>query len=159
MTESNQRITDTQSIAGPIGRGLRFLLGVWFIVLVVPYFRTRGWPSILATAGLVLGLLVVYSLIHLGVSNYLPNLNRWVGAILAWIPAVLVFVFGTAQAQVAVLTFASLSLILASLRGDPGCEVMSIPGAIFKKHTHLVCIVFSPIDWLEAKIFKSGKGV
>jgi len=131
-------------------------LGVRLIALVVPYFRAAGGPSILATAGLVLGLLAVYSLVHLGVSNYLPNLNRWIGAILAWIPAVPVFAFGAVQAQVAVLTFASLSLILASLRGDPGCEVMSIPGAVFKKHTHLVCIVFSPIDWLETKMFKKG---
>ncbi|RMG44501.1 MAG: hypothetical protein D6723_19230 [Acidobacteria bacterium] len=49
--------------------------------------------------------------------------------------ALLIFASGTAQVQVAVLTFASLSLILASFRGDPGCEVMSIPGAIYKRHT------------------------
>ena len=35
---------------------------------------------------------------------------------------------------------------------DKGCEVMSIPGLIFNRRTHLACFFFSPIDWLEKKI-------
>ena len=154
MSNSKQQHTAVTPAAGPIGRGLRLLLGVWFIILIVPYFRTGDRTAVFATAAWVLVLLAVYSLIHFGVSKYLPTLNRWAGALLAWVPALLLFVSGASQRQVAVLAFAGLSLILAGIRGDPGCEVMSIPGAVFKKRTHLVCIVFSPIDWLETRIFK-----
>jgi hypothetical protein len=29
---------------------------------------------------------------------------------------------------------------------------MSIPGVLFGRRTHLVCIAFSPIDWLEERL-------
>jgi hypothetical protein len=128
------------------------LLGAGIAVLVVPYFREATWQAILAAVGIAIGLLFLYALIHIVVSNYLSNLNRWLGAVLAWVPAVLVFMMGGAPGQVGVLTFAGASLLLAGVRGDPGCEVMSIPGLIFKNHTHLVCILLSPIDWLEEQI-------
>ena len=43
-------------------------------------------------------------------------------------------------------------LVLAGLRSDAGCEVMAIPGLVLGRRTHLACIVFSPIDWLEEKV-------
>jgi len=91
---------------------------------------------------------------HFVIANYLPQINRWFGAILALIPLLLICPLGEGIGRVSVLTFLGLSLLLASIRGDSGCEVMSIPGIIFKNHTHLVCIVFSPIDWLEEVISK-----
>jgi len=57
-------------------------------------------------------------LIHLGIARYLPHLHPWLGAALAWVPAGLVFALGVTAGQVAVLTFAGVSLLLASLRGD-----------------------------------------
>ena len=36
---------------------------------------------------------------------------------------------------------------------------MSIPGVVFRNHTHLVCIVFSPIDWLEETIFQKNMSI
>jgi hypothetical protein len=29
---------------------------------------------------------------------------------------------------------------------------MTLPGMLLGKRTHLVCIAFSPIDWLEEKL-------
>ena len=40
-----------------------------------------------------------------------------------------------------------------SFNGDSGCEVMAVPGIICNERTHLVCIAFSPLDWLEQKVF------
>ena len=48
--------------------------------------------------------------------------------------------------------FIGISLILASVRADGGCEVMAIPDLLFGTRTHLLCIAFSPIDWLEARL-------
>ena len=29
---------------------------------------------------------------------------------------------------------------------------MTIPGVLMGKRTHLVCVVFSPLDWIEDKL-------
>ena len=43
---------------------------------------------------------------------------------------------------------------VVAVRADGGCEVMAIPSLIFGRYTHLACIVFSPIDWLERKTYE-----
>ena len=50
------------------------------------------------------------------------------------------------------LAFLAVSLVLAAILADAGCEVMSIPALVFGKRTHLVCLLFSPLDWVEEKI-------
>lgn len=45
--------------------------------------------------------------------------------------------------------FVGISLLFTAWRSDGGCEVMTLPGMLLGKRTHLVCIAFSPVDWLE----------
>jgi hypothetical protein len=59
---------------------------------------------------------------------------------------------GPGVGELAVVTFLGASLVFAAVRGDAGCELMSIPGALFGGRSSLPCIVFSPIDWLERKL-------
>lgn len=66
-------------------------------------------------------------------------------------PAILVYVW-LPLGDVAVMIFIGVSLVLASLRADAGCEVMSIPGLLLRRKTHLACILFTPIDWVEQKL-------
>jgi hypothetical protein len=56
--------------------------------------------------------------------------------------------------QVGALTFLAISLILAGLRGDSGCEVMALPNALFGRPCHLACIVFLPLDSVEKRLAK-----
>ena len=62
------------------------------------------------------------------------------------------FVFGGPLGRVASVAYIGISLVLQAIRSDGGCEVMSIPGMLFGRRTHLVCIVFSPIDWVEDRV-------
>ena len=142
----------------PIGRLLRFVVGGLLLALVFPYYRAENWVSIVITLGVALGLVALYLLIHLFIWNYLPSLNQYLGALLAWVPGLLLFVLGGVHGQVAVVTYVGVSLLLASARADPGCEVMSIPNLIFEMPAHLACLVFSPVDWLEAKMDKHFHG-
>lgn len=111
--------------------------------------------------GVAAALVIFYTLVHVLVSRHWPQLNRWWGAGLALAPMIAVYyfglgggyLFGAGEGQLGVLTFLGVSLLLAGGRGDLGCEVMTIPGLIFKPYTHLACIVFSPIDWLEQRVF------
>ena len=136
----------------PVGRILRLALSVSLVVAVWPFFRDAEADRILAAGLVVVGLAVFYSLLHWLVSSYLPKLNRWLGAFLAILPALLVFVLGGVLGQVGAASFIAVSLLLAALRADAGCEVMAIPSLVFGRRTHLMCLLFSPLDWLEEKI-------
>ena len=136
----------------PVGRILRFLLGTLLVVMVWPFFRGASPNRILGAVLVVVGLTVFYAAIHWLVSTYLTRLNRWLGAFLAILPVFLVFFLGGVLAQIGALAFLAVSLLLAAVRADAGCEVMSIPSLVFGKRTHLMCLLFSPLDWVEEKI-------
>ena len=103
-------------------------------------------------SGIVVGLILFYALLQFLVSRHLRGLNPCLGAVLAVMPVGLVYAFGDAPWKLGSLLFIALSLILTSVRADGGCEVMTIPGLLFGKRTHLVCIAFAPIDWIEDRL-------
>ncbi len=78
-------------------------------------------------------------------------MNRWIGALVAVTPVALVFFMGPSWGRVEALLFVAVSLVLTAILGDPGCEVMVIPGLFFRRRTHLACITFTPLDWAEGK--------
>jgi hypothetical protein len=80
--------------ARPIGRLLRLIIGAALTYMAVPiYFRADAAYS-LASLGLVIALVLFYTLMHYAVSRYLPNINRWLGAALAVTPVFLVWLLG-----------------------------------------------------------------
>jgi hypothetical protein len=102
-----------------------------------------------------LGLILFYFILHYIILKFAIKINSLNGAILAFAPFLAVFAFGyEGPAASGALTFLAVSLIIAAIRSDSGCEVMSIPSAFTGKHTHLCCLLFSPIDWLENKLKK-----
>ncbi len=146
--------------APPVGRALRILLGLVLMVYVAPvYFRV---PVRVAAGSLLLmlGLIGVYSLIHIVVSRRIIAFGPCLGAAVAAGLLVTLYVAGASglpilghgKGQLAAATFLGLSLVVAGLRAAPGCEVMAIPGLLFGKHTELTCLIFSPLDRLERKL-------
>jgi len=138
--------------ARPIGRILRFLLAGFLIVTVAPHYLAASWQSNLKIAAAIGGLLIFYTAMHLLIAKFVPRLNRWLGAVLAVTPAALLFLIGGGIGQMGALSYIGGSLLIDSMNGDSGCEVMAVPGILFNKRTHLACIVFSPFDWLEQKL-------
>ena len=144
----------------PIGRLLRLAIGTLLILLALPFAFRSSAEVLLGAFSVLLAVTVFYAGVHLLVSKVFRNLNRWLGAAIANIPVILVFIFGVSggplfgsgEGQLAAITYVGIALLIAGFRADPGCEVMSIPGFIFGHQTHLACITFSPIDWLEAKL-------
>jgi len=143
-----------------VGRALRILLGLVLMVYVAPvYFRV---PVRVAAGSflLMLGLIGVYSLIHIVVSRRIIAFGPCLGAAVAAGLLVTLYVAGASglpilghgKGQLAAATFLGISLVVAGLRAAPGCEVMAIPGLLFGKHTELACLIFSPLDRLERKL-------
>jgi hypothetical protein len=110
----------------------------------------------LQVAGIVLGLFVFYALVHLAISKFVPSINAWLGAVLAVAPIFFVYALVGPAGRLGSLLFVGISLVATAIRSDGGCEVMTLPGMLMGKKTHLVCIVFSPLDWIEDK-FTGGK--
>jgi hypothetical protein len=127
------------------------------MIVALPVYFKAGWAYNLRSLGIVLALVVFYTGLHFVVSRYSPMLNRWLGAVLAVTPVFLVWYFGQGggpllgqgEGGTAAITYVGVSLLIDSIRADAGCEVMAVPGLILGDRTHLVCIVFSPVDALE----------
>ena len=115
---------------------------------------------------LMLGLLGVYSLIHIGISRQILAFGPCLGSIVALGLLVALClasapgspILGRGVGELAAVTFLGISLVVAGVRAAPGCELMAIPGLLFGKHTELACLIFSPLDWLERKL-RSKRGV
>jgi len=143
----------------PIGRLLRFIVGILLLATTLPFLFRASEIFLLLTLVIFLALVGFYSLIHYLIFRFFHGINRWVGAGIANLPVFLVFllgmsggtIFGNGEGQLGVLIFIGVSLVLAGIRADYGCEVLSIPGLFLGRNTHLACIVFSPIDWFESK--------
>ncbi len=153
-------MSDEMKRAKPIGRVLRLLTGVFLVISVVQVVRRASLDYILASAGVVVALLLFYMGAHYLISTHLPRINRWGGALVAIMPVALVFLlgqgggylFGQGEGATGALAFIGISLLVDVIRADAGCEVMALPGLLFNKRTHLACLAFTPIDWLEEKI-------
>ncbi len=139
--------------ARPVGRMVRLLMG-GLLTIHVPVSHLIGAPPSLAVqvAGVVFGLFVFYALVHVLISRFVPTINPWLGAFLAVTPVLLVFLMGGLPVRHGVVLFLGVSLLLTGIRGDGGCEVMTLPGMILGRRTHLVCILLSPLDWAEEKL-------
>ena len=100
-------------------------------------------------------MLALYTAIHLAVAKFVPSINPWLGAVLALSPAVLIFVLLDPSLRFALVLFIGVSLLVTAIRADGGCEVMTLPAVLLGNRTHLVCIVFSPLDWSEEKLTRA----
>jgi hypothetical protein len=138
--------------AKPVGRVLRLLMGTALTIHAAQHMISGQTTLNLQAAGIVLGLLLLYTLLHLAISRFVPSINAWLGAVIALAPAILVFALVDASLRFSVVLFIGVSLVVTAIRGDGGCEVMTLPGMFLGKRTHLVCIVFSPLDWIEGKL-------
>ncbi len=156
MTEHATAQPTDQQGALPVGRLLRGGSGLGLVYAFISVLTTSGGRSILSVLGWTVGLVLLYSLMHRVVVAQFRNLHRWVGAVLALAPLVAVFLLGGAGGQLGATLFLGASLLVASVCADPGCEVMSIPGIVLGRRTHLVCLFFSPIDWVEKRLSRKS---
>jgi len=143
--------------AGPIGRILRFLMGAALIATVTPNYFEASSQSNLKIAAVIGGLIILYTLMHLVIANYVPRLNRYLGALLAMTPAALLFLLGGGIGQMGAMSYIGGSLFIDSFNGDSGCEMMAVPGMLCSERTNLACIAFSPFDWFEQKLIHGRK--
>jgi hypothetical protein len=146
--------------APPLGRALRILIGLALIAYVTPVFFRVPLRFTVEVFLLMLGLIAIYSLLQIVVLRHIVAFGSSLGAVVAagLLVALYVFgvhgslIFGHGEGALAVITFLGISLVIAGVRAAPGCEVMAILSLLFRKHTELACLIFSPLDNLERKL-------
>jgi hypothetical protein len=137
--------------ATPVSRLLRVALGLGLLAMAGPPVMDAPLNRQLQIAAVFIALIGLYTAVHLAVSRYFGWLHPWLGAVVAAVPAVLVFLTGDIYAAGVVL-FIGASLLLMAATGQPGCEVLAFPALILGRRTHLACLLFSPIDWIEGML-------
>ena len=140
--------------ARPVGRVLRLVLGVFLVVESGRQLVGNGPALMVMTSGVVVGEFLFYAAAHLVIVRFGSSINRWAGALLAVTPVALVYVLSDAPGRLGTLAFVGISLLFTALRNDAGCEVMTLPGLVFGRRTHLVCVAFSPVDWVEEMAYQ-----
>jgi hypothetical protein len=142
------------------GRILRVIFGV---VLAVGFSADN--PEILLgeTAALAVsfvGVIIFYVLYTILLADrVLAKVNPWLGALIMDWPLIAVWVVILGHLPgipppviLGVLLYFGISLILSGIAKYGGCEVLAIPNLFLGKRYNVACIMFSPIDWLEAKL-------
>jgi len=139
MMESAQQARQ----APPVGRALRILLGLALMVFVAPvYFQVAARVSV-GSLLLIVGLIGIYSVLHMAVSQRIVPSGSGLAAIVAngllvvlyFIGATGLPIVGGGKGALAAVTFLGISLVVAGVRAAPGCEVMAIPGSsVWKAH-------------------------
>jgi hypothetical protein len=66
--------------------------------------------------------------------------------------AALVALFSIPYTRGAAALFYGASLLIASWRGLPGCEVTVLPNLLLRRDDQIGCPIFSPVDAAEARL-------
>lgn len=150
VTMATKGVDSSEDRAPPIGRIFRLLVGGGLLALAAQFWVGIQLP--LGPAGIALGLILSYIGVQFSIARFFPEIHRWVGALLALLPAGIVYMVGGELGQIGVLTFLGLSMVVAGIRGYPGCEVLAIPSLLLGRRSNLACILFTPTDWVERRL-------
>jgi len=137
--------------AMPISRVLRFAAGLALVAMVVPPLLGAGNAARLEVAGVFVALVLLYAVVHLLVRRFFGWVNPYAGALIAAAPPTALCLLGGVFTAGAVL-YIGVSLLLIAVTGSPGCEVLAIQTMLSRQPTHLACLLFTPLDWIEAKL-------
>ena len=139
---------------GIVGTVARVVVGLGFLYLALTDFGSPEWE--LKWYSPVLGLIAFPGVLMLGQALRLRYTTSPLNA-----TDPVAFCLGTAVAAVliaidftrdAALLFYGSSLLLASLRGYAGCEVLAISNWLLRRDDQVGCLVFSPVDAVEARV-------
>ena len=142
---------------GPVGTGTRVAGGLAAIMLPVALDGITWWDVGAALVALPLiaaatsAIVDVPSRRHDAYPTRASALEPWIrSAVVLAVIIALTFVTPL-NGGTPIWIFIGISLFVAAIRGDAGCEVVAIPNAIFGRRESRGCIVYFPIDAAEAR--------
>ena len=142
----------------PVSRALRLLSGGWLLYVTAVNMHRPNWKTALIISCTFVAVFVYYALLHRLIG---PRLFKWavlVKAVTILPVAVVIFSLQISAIQLGILVFFGVSLVVQALRGDRGCEVMTLPTLAFRRQAYFPCLLFSPLDRFEESIYRAIRG-
>jgi hypothetical protein len=159
VTEHADRAGTRTREIGPIGTVSRMALGLAALVLPI-VFEGLDWWDVLGWVGLTVLATAASRAVLGALGGYAGDGRRGLGAWSAatcFLAALLLGAsvaigIGTpAEGDVVLWGFLGLSMLVAAVRGDAGCEVLAFPNALLRRRDRVGCVIFTPIDAAEAR--------
>ena len=145
---------------GPIGTAGRVILGLCLILVAVwnPEWWGAGgltwYEGVLGLAGFPAAVLLFHWL-RLQVSTERFDATGGLGFCLNL--AIGIVLFSIPYTRDAFALFLGSSLLLAAARGYAGCEVTAISNWLLRRDDQVGCVVFSPLDEIEAQLTRKAR--
>jgi hypothetical protein len=153
MTTTNNNLMAGREI-GPAGTVSRLVVGAAAIAIPVA-LEGIGWWDVAALLAAPLVAIAAARLVEAALGPSTPRaICSAQGCVLTGILFAAAFGLGGTTAvdgDVVFWGFLGASMLLAAARGDGGCELLAFPNAITGRRDRIGCIVFTPIDTLEAR--------
>lgn len=132
---------------GPIGTGARAVVGAAFLALAFLTGEFRLYSLPLGLVGFPAALLLAqWAWVRRAPGRI--QATGHVGVCLNVLVAIPFFII--AETRAAAFLFYGASMLLAAARGDAGCEVVAVPNWLLRRRDEIGCVIFSPIDAVEA---------
>jgi hypothetical protein len=129
---------------GPVGIGARLTAGSLAVAAAVLWFDVTAWD--LAAAAVAFPALAALA------ARRLSSAAMVLAVVLAGATAL---TFVTPVDAPAIWLFLGASMIVAAIRGDAACEVLAVGNAILNRRGGVACILFAPVDAVEARRWSS----
>jgi hypothetical protein len=159
VTAGRRLVRDRREI-GPIGAVSRIAGGLIAIALPIGIGGFTWWDAAAALVALPLAATGAAALIIATYQRRAPGALGRRRAICSgpacWLIAIMI---GTAagidaltpaSGEVALLIWLGVSMLIAAARGYGGCEVLGVPNMITGRRFQIGCILYTPIDRMEA---------
>jgi hypothetical protein len=141
---------------GIIGRTLRLMLAMLLGWMVFTVMRSEYSTFRLWVVGLSLGVLVFHLGVHFAVRLWGARLHPWSGSVLVLVPLALLFALGGLPGRHAVALYLAASYLVEAVWGQGACEVLALPSLLVRRNTHLMGILFAPVDLVEKHLTGPG---
>lgn len=152
ITEGQQAARKTP----PVSRTLRLLSGCGLLFWVAVHIHRLDWELALIVSGTFAGTFAFYVLVHRFIGQHDVSWGvRKAASILPAVAFLVGDVDGILYIQLGIAAFFGVSLVVQALRGDRGCEVMTLPTLVLRRQVHFPCLIFSPLDRLEESIYQA----
>jgi hypothetical protein len=157
--ESAYGATGSRRGIGPIGTAARLVLGgylfgsVIYGQLATHYFRPTTWAlGLIGFPALVLAW-HAWRIRRHPARFYDDSPLSFVLGILLFVALYFTWWYAPALSVTsdAALIFFGGTMLLTALRGDAGCEILTLSNWLLRRHDQIACALFAPIDALERR--------
>jgi hypothetical protein len=153
---------------GPIGTAARAIAGTVLVLVPIASHGLARWDIFAALIVLPALSVALDRLLAAGVTRLAEVSGRlasdvtrtWtvhLTALVAILASATALTYVTPIDAGAIWLFFGVSLVVAAVRGDAGCEAVAIPNAIFRRRERTGCVAFALVDSLEGRLGAPGQ--